>query len=140
MEREQAAIFCYLLSQITPAFEWRFAHYPASDYDCVLRCHVTGEKSPWYKPVQLKELVPEAINPGTTLQAEINKLLPKYCKSPNLIVAIYVNRSVTINFKEIRLPKLQIGQLWLFGRSGPDQFFLCGDLLGEPTSHYIQVS
>jgi hypothetical protein len=97
LEREQAAWFCWLLSRRAPDFLWRFSHEPASNYDCILRCDIPGDEGPLFKPVQLKELVPVGLNQSTSLQDEISKL-QKYGASPNLVVAIHINRRVTINF------------------------------------------
>lgn len=138
LEREQAAWFCWLLSRRAPDFLWQFSHEPASNYDCILRCDIPGGERPLFKPVQLKELVSSSLNPSTTLQDEIGKL-QKYGASPNLVVAIHINRRVTINFQTLKIPPLGIGQLWIFGNASAngEKMFLCGDLLSHPRTDFF---
>ena len=90
----------------------------------------------YYAPVQLKALVPDHVNSGTSLQSEIDKL-EKYQSSKDLIVAVHMNRQLQFVLSELRIPKLNLGGLWLFGSVAPDtsRFMLWGDLLNDPASH-----
>ena len=117
-EEFQAALFTYGLSQQSPDYDWEYSYgelpsFP--DGDCFVRCEIADGA---IKPVQLKELVPAELNAQSSIQQLIDNLTLKYTATPGqemLVVAIYVNRETTINFQQLRMPKLNIEQLWLYG-------------------------
>ena len=132
-ESRQCAIFCYGIGEIF-GLNLKYAQYESQDYDYV----AVYEKDDYlnYVPIQMKELVPDKINPKANLQTEINKL-QKYVDSNNLCVSIYLNKEVRIEFSNLEIPKLNIKELWLFGSKSPDQddWWLIGNLL-ETTNFY----
>lgn len=136
-EGRQAALFCYAMSQVihTPV---SFAQSEASDYDIVARFVRDGVMH--YVPVQLKELVPEHLNPCTELQAELDKI-SKYADSTDLVVAFHLNRSATFQLSELRLPVATVGSLWLYGAMWPDQsrWIIVGNLL-EPNPPMLEFA
>lgn len=127
-EVRQAALFAYGISQRLPDCRVDFAHAQASDYDAVVRWQRADEQ--YFTPVQLKELVPSRLNPQATLDA-IVAALSRYRDSSDLVVAVHLNRRFRL--EEISRPSLNLGGLYFFGATVPDQsrWFLAGDLLAE---------
>jgi hypothetical protein len=70
-EGRQAALFCYGMSRVL-GWPVHFAQAERMDFDIVARCVADNEIS--YVPVQLKEWVPDTVNPQASLQTEIDKL------------------------------------------------------------------
>ncbi|MFO1396504.1 MAG: hypothetical protein U1F48_05515 [Burkholderiales bacterium] len=130
-EAREAALFCVGMSERmgTPI---RFAKSENHDYDFVATW--LNENTRHFAPVQLKEVVPSKINAKATLQALIEQLGEKYVDSPDLTVAIYLNRDVAFDVATLEVPPLRLAALWVFGGISPDQsrWGLWGDLLGEP--------
>ena len=107
------------------------------DYDCVIRWLHNDVAN--YAPVQLKEFVPDDLNPTASIDDELSKL-SKYATSPDLVVALFFNRALRINLSGIKIPALPIGELWLFGNKSPDQstWLLYGDMLSKPALHEFE--
>lgn len=132
-EGRQAAVFCYAMSRLIGTPVW-FAQAEASDYDIVAR-YVQDDVA-HYAPVQLKELVPEHVNPIVELQTEIDKI-KKYVDSADLVVAFHLNRANTFQPSELRLPIGTVGGLWFYGATSPDQaqWIVMGNLVApDPTA------
>jgi len=133
LEEFQAALFSYAIKQQAPDYEWCYSYGELVDYDCVLRCQLPSNGGGLvYKPVQLKELVPEGLSAESSLQQLIDKLPAKYTGTrgqENLVVAIYVNRATDINFQQLKVPKMRVQQLWFYGFLDPSNCFLLGDIL-----------
>ena len=126
-EGRQAALFCYAMSLIDGS-RVSFAQAEASDYDVVAR-YVRGDVG-IFVPIQLKELVPEHVNPRAHLQRELDKI-SKYVDSSELVVAFHLNTTKRIEFSELRMPVGKVGELWFFGATSQDQvdWVLIGDML-----------
>ncbi|MBI5560658.1 MAG: hypothetical protein HY883_05230 [Deltaproteobacteria bacterium] len=126
----EAAIFCFGMSKMksVPVY---VAPYEASDYDAVAM-RVEGNTQ-YFTPIQIKEVVPEDLNPGTDINKEIAKLR-RYQVSNDTTVVIHVNRNVQLHLSSVKVPSLNIASLWLMGSSRPDQskWFLAGNLLNKP--------
>lgn len=107
-----------------------FAQSEASDYDLIAR-YISGDIA-HYVPIQLKELVPDHVNPRASLQAELDKMA-KYVDSPELVVAVHLNTEKHLEFADLRVPVGRIAQLWFFGATSRDQvnWVLIGDMLKE---------
>lgn len=103
------------------------------DFDCVAQYII--EDTRYYTPIQIKEFVPEHLNPNGSLQAELEKL-GKYVDSCDLVVAIYLNRQFHLEIEAIRIPEIKVAELWFFGAVAPDasQFMLWGNMLKDPAS------
>lgn len=137
-EGRQAALFCHGMSQ---AMNRRvdFAMVEVQDYDFVAR-FADSQGALVFAPVQLKEWVPDFLNPSATLQDELDKL-DKYVDSEDLVVAVHMNRTATIHLSELRLPRGRIGELWLYGTTDLTQtrWTIIGNLLsGKP--QYFEFS
>ena len=116
-EGREAALFCIGLSKYMGR-KVIFSPTESSDYDFVV-CWVE-EDTMNYTGVQLKELVPEHLNPA----AELNDLisgLERYKDSSNLIVAIHLNRRIQLDINTLTIPKLNLAGLFLFGAASEDQ-------------------
>lgn len=135
-ERRQAALFCYGLSCHLDR-PVAFAHIEDQDFDCVATWVEAGVTQ--FPAIQLKELPPGYLNPHTSLEVEIAKL-SKYVAGSDLFVAFYLNREFHLDLSELKIPKLPIAGLWLFGGIDPYQtrWMLWGDLLGELKSTEFQ--
>ena len=128
-EGRQAALFCYGMSQVL-GVPVAFARSESQDYDVVVRYAANDQLN--YAPVQLKEWVPDFLNPGTTLQDELDKLA-KYVDSKDLAVALHLNREATVRIDELTLPYGNIGSLWFYGATEPSQtkWQIIGNLLAD---------
>jgi len=119
-EEYQSALFTYGLSQGAISYHWEYSYGESQnrEFDCAIRCELPQEDGGVVvKPVQLKELPPDVVNPQVSLQDLINSLV-KYTAQAGeemLAVAIFCNRGSSINFKKLTIPPLQIAQLWIYG-------------------------
>ncbi|MES2949117.1 MAG: hypothetical protein V4858_11305 [Pseudomonadota bacterium] len=116
-ESRQCALFCQGLSQVTGR-KVTYAQSERADYDFIARFPKDGVLH--YAPIQMKELVPEEVNPYANLQDELKKLA-KYTDSQDLVVAVHVNRVTTIHLSQLILPQATIGALWFFGANDQTQ-------------------
>jgi len=129
-ETRQAALFAYGMSQRVPDFQFDFAYAEHADYDAVIRWRRGNEQ--FFTPLQLKEYVPEDLNPRVTLQ-EIFEGLTRYSDSGDLVVAIFLNRRFRLVPGPVPCAPLKLGGVYLVGAATPDQshWHLIGDLLDE---------
>jgi hypothetical protein len=128
LERLDAAMVAYMLGRVLD-IEAHFAPTESSDHDCVLRFIMPKEIS--LNPVQLKEIVPEAINPRFQFR-EFIKSLSKYADSEDLIVAVKIGQK-EIEENELDVGNLGLAGLWFFGQSAndPNQLWIRGDCQHE---------
>jgi hypothetical protein len=126
-ELREAALFCYFIGQRgkTPVY---LAEGESQDFDFVAVCQ--GSETIEYTPVQLKEVVPTNTNPDAALEPVLASLI-KYTDSTDLAVVIHLNQVTHFNPKDVLIPKLTIGSLWMFGAISEDQehWGLWGDFL-----------
>lgn len=130
-ESREAAIFCYLVGQRIGT-RVGVAFGEVQEFDFVITwCH---KELTLFAPVQLKELPPETTAPEASLH-DIICGLAKYVSSPEMIVAIHLNRTITFDLATIVVPSLPIAELWAFGATSASQnsWALWGDLLHSPT-------
>ena len=100
---------------------------------------ITATETPegWvFTPVQLKELVPADNNETVSLERLFGGLR-KYVDSLDLVVALYVNRRMRLEFSQIPQPQLPVAEVWLFGAASEDQstWLLYGDVMRQPSFH-----
>ena len=132
-QRREAALFCYgLRSALGTKVYYSFVE--KEDYDFVALWRRDDTRV--FTPVQLKEFVPEEINPRDSL-SRVLAGLAKYVNSKDLVVAIHINREMRLDFEDIVVPDLPVAQIWLFGALRPDQsmWMLFGNLLGQRSYH-----
>ncbi len=131
LEGRAAAIFCYGLAESVLKNKIYYAPIESKDFDCVTLWRDNDYQV--YTPLQIKEVVPDRINPQANLDNEISKL-QKYTDSKDLVVAIHVNKRGKLEFSHINTPALHIAELWIFGALSQDQskWFLYGNLLATP--------
>ncbi len=130
-EYRQAALFCHGMSCRIEQSVY-FAPVEASDYDFIATWQ--SDENQHFAPVQLKELVPESLNPTSTVQDLVNGL-SKY-SSCNLTVAVFLNRNGRFLPASIQLPPLDIAALWFIFAAAPDQsrWKLIGNFMEEPSA------
>jgi hypothetical protein len=133
-EGRQAALFCYAMSQVA-GVPVAFAQLEASDYDVIARYVI--DDTAHYVPIQLKELVPDQVNPHADLQAELSKI-GKYVDSHELVVAFHLNSERHIDFSTLSFPVGTVGELWFFGATTRDQrkWVLIGNMLRQERFAY----
>lgn len=127
-ERRDAALFCVGMSDVLET-KVKFSPVEDQDYDFVATW--LEDETQNFCPVQLKEVVPAHLNPNSSIEKVIGKLL-KYNDSQDLQVAIKLNRIGKFDPAEIDLPAgLGIGGLWVFGACSEDQstWALWGDFM-----------
>lgn len=132
-ERRQAALFAFGMSRRMPEFSFDFAHAEQADFDfdAVIRWRRAAEC--YFTPLQLKEYVPDHLNPRASLNNIIDDLASRYPNSSDLIVSIYLNRGLRLFPLRYQMPSLPLGGLYLVGAASPNQctWYLIGDLLGD---------
>lgn len=130
----QACLFAHGIGSSVLHTEVYLAPVEDQDFDCIAH-YIVGEIQ-CYTPIQIKELVPEHLNPSGCLQGELEKL-GKYVDSRDLVVAIYLNRQFRLELDGVRIPQIKVAELWLFGAVSPDasQFMLWGNMLKNPASY-----
>lgn len=128
-EIREAALFCYGMSCRIGQSVY-FSPDERADHDFVAMYVSAGVQH--FLPVQLKELVPEQLNPAATID-DIVAGLGKY-RSDHLTVAVHLNRVGRFCPPAHRIPALQIAALWFYWATVPDQSEWClfGDVLGVP--------
>jgi len=126
-ESRQAALFAHGMGQVLHA-PIAFAVSEAQDYDVVVKYATEGKIN--YIPVQLKEWVPDFLNPSATLQSELSKL-SKYTDSKDLAVAFHLNRDATVHLSQLQFPHGKIGALWFYGATdlAQERWCLIGNLM-----------
>jgi hypothetical protein len=126
----EATLFCYGMSQLLKTTVF-VAPYELSDYDAVSK--YIQDDVQHFTPIQIKEVVPERLNPNTSINQEIAKL-NRYPASKDTVIVMHVNRPGRLDLSDIQTPKLNISELWLLGASSQDQrrWFIAGDLLNRP--------
>lgn len=137
-EDRRCAIFCHGAGQALGT-KILFASHESADYDYVGAYQHNG--SIYRFPIQLKQLVPDRLNPPTSLQREIAKLR-KYPDSQDLVVAIHINRKIHIKPQELDTSGLKVKEIWIYGQlqSHSDTWLLFGNLMAdEPNAYTFQL-
>jgi hypothetical protein len=130
--RRLAALFCYGMSRLIGR-PVAYAPVESRDFDCVARWMI--DETPHYLPVQIKELLPGERDPIGSFNAELASM-SKRDTSPQLCVAIYMNRQLRLDPASLNVPELALAELWAFGAVVPDKsrWMLWGNLLSSPTT------
>lgn len=135
--QRQAALFCFGRKCAAVEDEWAFAFWPDenSPIDVVFRRRKPSGET-FYEFVQLKEVVPDDIDPNQSLQSLLDDLPKKYA---GITIGIHLNRNLATNLWELRLPASNGESIWLFGAGGepPQDSFLVGNPLHNPVFYYF---
>ena len=118
-EWRDAAVFAFGMGIAKGVPIW-YATEESSDYDFVTMWQ--QETTRHFCPVQLKELVPEALNPNLSLQRLLDGL-GKYAPSPDTVVAVKINR--LSGFALESAPAVPFSQLWFFWACAPESARWC---------------
>ena len=116
----------------------RLARHEDDDFDFLVTWPSDGEQNAC--PVQLKELVPNHLNPDAGLNQLIASL-QRYSCPTDTIVAIKLNRTGRFDFNSLEVPALPFRQLWLFGSESADnsRWFLYGNVVDAPRYHSFSI-
>lgn len=135
LERRQAALFTYGRSLIESRPDMDFGMIPIQDdpADMVIRTpSASGPHS--FEPVQLKEIVPEEVNVGQTLDELLTSIRQKYGSGSPLTIAININRETVTTLGSISDPNLP-HNFWFFGLCGQNRGFLVANPFNNFTVH-----
>jgi hypothetical protein len=114
LHQHQAAFLAFMLKHMVGSHaKVTLSMEELDDFDCVIKGDVEGQIT--YKPVQLKHLPDHATNPNIEIQTIIDGIKQKYRSSPELVVAIWVNRDTTLDLASLDFTGLAIEQLWFLG-------------------------
>jgi len=116
-EQRQAALFCHGMGQRIGQTVF-FAANEDQDYDFVACWVVEGKQH--MAPVQLKEVVPQSLNPLATIESIVAGL-EKYSDSAGLIVAVHLNQAGRFEPGSLKLQHLRVASFWVFAAASPDQ-------------------
>jgi hypothetical protein len=127
-EWRDAALFLYGMG-LSKGLQIGYATEERDDYD-VVAGWIEGTTR-HFCPVQLKELVPEDLNPNVSLSGLLSGL-QKYGARTETVLVVKLNRRSGLDLPEI--PRVPFSQLWFFWASevGSDRLCLYGDALGSP--------
>jgi|GEM_PF-1183411 len=139
-EREswEAAIFCRLLS-LAYGHDIFFCREEDEDFDSIFTW--SSDEGQNYAPIQLKELVPTELNAQASLSDILDGIRAKY-HAPELIVGVRLNQRTQFNPRALDVSGLEIGELWMFGVTAPDQskWSLFGEFLsGNVEQHEFNL-
>ncbi|BAV95934.1 MULTISPECIES: hypothetical protein [Bacteria] len=127
-EYRQAAIFCYGMS-LDLERNVRFCPTDRSDHDFIATWQ--ADDTHHFVPVQLKELVPEELNKTLTLERLVDSL-SKYKASPDLTVAIFLNREGRFDPSAFQIPStVDVAGVWLVSNIGTDKWRIIGDFINQ---------
>jgi hypothetical protein len=126
-EKRDAAIFTYGMGVVQGA-KIVYAPVERSDFDFVTMWHEGTVQH--FCAVQLKELVPEHLNPTASLQSLIDSTM-RYSPSTDTIPAVKLNREGRAGLNELNLTGVPFKQVWFFWASAPggSEWTLFGDAL-----------
>ena len=129
-EGRDAALFAHGMAAVKGT-KFFVALAEAQDYDFVLMCVV--DEVQHFVPVQLKELPPEDLAKRRDLAGLLSGLHP--VAPTDTVLAVRLNRTVHVDFRDLEIPPLPYGELWFFWCGDPDQseWSLYGDALEEPS-------
>ena len=131
IQKHQAGFLSLFMKQIAgPNANITLALKEADDYDCVIRAIDAGRETA-YKLVQLKQLPNHQVNDDIDLQTIINRLKVKYASSGDLVVAIWINRDIELDFNQLDFIGLRVEQLWLFGDPVTGEVTLDGGFVSD---------
>jgi hypothetical protein len=131
LEKHQAAFLAFMWKHIAaPLAEVTVCVKEAVDFDCVIK-GVMASGETVYKPVQLKQLPSHEVNLNADLQTTIDRLKKKYASSTDLVVGIWLNRDINLDFARLDFSGLRIEQLWLFGDSVSGEITLDGGVVAD---------
>ncbi len=127
----QTALFCHGMGAAVLGTTLYYSTTEAADYDTITWWNANGAGH--FAPLQMKEWVPAELNPNASLE-EVLAGIGKYPSSKDLTVAIHVNREGVLNVHDIRVPQLDVAEVWLFGATAWQQnsWMLFGNLLKSP--------
>ena len=125
LEKHQAGFFAFMMKHVGGEHaRITVCVNETDDFDCILKGET--ERGTVYKPVQLKQLPSHQENEDIDLQRVIDQLKIKYPTSTSLVVVIWINRDIKLDFKDLTFEGLAIEQLWLLGDSGTGVITLDG--------------
>ena len=126
-EIREACLFAYGMAQRIEQQVWVYPEEDA-DYDFVASWEVGGERH--FAPTQIKEVVPEHLNPDSSLQSVISGLA-KYKASRGLTVVVHLNRQIRFDPDQVSLANLELASLWIIGAVSADQhrWMLFGNMM-----------
>lgn len=135
-EARQAGIFSYgmeLLVGKTIGFAMNDVENSEVDFVAIFSEGDTAN----FVPIQLKEWVPENVNPNQSLEHIYSKLR-SYSNQTDLTIAIYVCRDVNLKFEEIKLLGTQFAGVWIFGSCSQDKskWFISGDIQQDNPEYF----
>lgn len=116
-ETWDAGVFCYLLRRFK-GFKIYFSAVEDQDYDAIFTWKDGSVQN--FAPVQMKEVVPEELNPKQKIQDVLSKL-KKYVTSEDLVVGIKINRNVRLEAKDLAVEGLPVSEVWFFGATDPNE-------------------
>ena len=139
LEYRQAALFAFGRSLLTEDSSLRFAlvQDQHDSADAVLR--LGSEPGPFsYEQVQLKEIVPDTVDPKQTLGGLLESIRQQYCSGEKLTIAIHMNRDLAFTLGKTQAQLSGI-TFWLFGLSGPNRGFIVRDPFAQFEVHEFQI-
>ena len=116
-ERRQAALFCHGMGKRIGQKVF-FAASEDQDYDFIASWIVDDHQH--IAPVQLKEVVPQSLNPFASIESVV-AALEKYTDSPRLTIAVHLNQFGRFEPSSLQLQHLRVASFWVFTSASSDQ-------------------
>ncbi|MEZ5998339.1 MAG: hypothetical protein R3B98_06560 [Hyphomonas sp.] len=116
-EMRLAALFCAGMTSLAGIKIW-FADVENQDFDFVTMW-VSGDTQS-FAPVQLKEVVPQDLNPNASIN-DVFRSLRRYSDPSDLVVVVGLSQETRFDPATVDIPEdLNLGELWIFGALTPD--------------------
>ena len=111
---------------------------PGEAEDCDFITRATVRDTTFFSCVQLKELVPDDLNPSQSF----NSLIAEVAELPrsDAILAIRLNRRGRIDYTELAAARVSFAELWYLWAASPDSGSWClfGNAMGQPALYEFQ--
>lgn len=139
LEYRQAALFAFGRASLARDVSLRFAMVQDQhdSVDTILRFgSEPGSFS--YEHVQLKELVPNTVDPKQTLNGLLGSIRQRYCSGEKLTIAVHMNRDHATTLGPLQT-HLSGVTFWLFGLSGRNHGFIVRDPFAQFSVHEFEI-
>ena len=108
---------------------------PGETEDCDFVTRAAVGDTIHYACVQLKELVPEDLNPSQSLEGLVAEI--EHLPRSDAVLAIRLNRRARIDYDKLAEVRVPFAELWYFWAASPDSssWRIFGDAMGQPSVH-----
>lgn len=138
LEFRQSALFALARASLAGDATLKFSMVPEVD-DSVDTVFRTGSDPYRYECIQLKEIVPDDVDPQQTLESLLESLRRRYGTRETLTIAIHLNRDFVTTLGSTATASLPAITFWLFGLCGRNRGFVARDPFATFEVHEFDI-